>query len=144
MMFTYTSPGGRHYVQSIGSVAGNVAYTLTPGTEIRLWLLGLRLQLIADATVATRTIRVKRKTTTGDYQFGMCFGLTGITASETKVLASGPGYLVVVGAFTLLDTAFAGHGPLLLDKDHYLHIDVGAGVAGDTLTGYLELLEVPA
>lgn len=142
-MFTYTSPGGRHYTQEV-STAGNVAYTLTPGDELRLWLVGSWLQLVADATVASRVIRVARYTTVGNYRVGLAFASATIAASETKNMASGPGYLAVVGSFTQSNTAHIGHGPLLLDKDHYLKIDVSAGVAGDALTGYLELMETPA
>lgn len=140
----YTFPGGRHTVVHIAATAGNVATSIIPSSEIRYLVLGYKITLVCDATVANRYIRVgKRQITTGYNPCGTADG-GAITASQTKTLAAGDYGLVVTGGFTRIDTAYVGiNFPILWTYEVQGYIDIEGGVAGDSYSGDIEILECP-
>lgn len=140
----FVVPAGWHTTVHIAATPGNVATSIIPSAEIRYQLLGFKITLVADATVANRYIRFgKRQVTTGYNPAGTVDG-GAVAASQTKTLAAGPWGFVVTGGFTRVDTAYAGlSGLWLVTYELQGYIDIEGGVAGDSYSGDIELLEYP-
>lgn len=140
-------PGGKLKTETIAATAGNVATSLRPPNNRRWLVLYGRITLVADANAANRQVQIHL--TDGTNILAKYPSSASITANETKnvsfmqqVSEGGP------IATTELDKNVIGIGPVLLEGDivaanaDRLVITIGNGLAGDSYTGFVRVLEV--
>jgi hypothetical protein len=118
----------------IGATAGNVVTNKAAGTGWRHILLYGIVQLVADATVATRKIRVSITDGTNAVYYAAVSA--GITAGLTGLLSFGPSETSANFATAVyVDKPF-------FEGDMQLRVDIEGGVAGDSYTAIIYVLEV--
>ena len=145
-MMQYVVLGGRLRRIAIAATAGNVATSLTPGVGYRWSVLALRVTLVCDATVANRNTRVRLMSAAGTTPYQSSRVSANVTASQTKTLHLEAGPLSNVGSGSYESDVLMTH-----DRDAWsvegaeqLKVDISAGVAGDSYSGTLSVLEMPA
>jgi len=131
---------------TIGATAGNVTTYLQPTTLTTVskrWLiLRGRLTLTTDGTVVNRTINLT-PFSTGLAQPMEFIGNSGvIPASTTKSLSFGEGANSVGGTLGSGDDYIGLHRPIIIVNNNSLQIAIVNGVAGDSYSGYIEVLEL--
>ena len=136
-------PDGRLRRIAIPATAGNVAYNASPGAGKRWHVLGLKLILVCDITVANRTQRVILRDGAGAAIGVNHIASVGVASSTTTFALMGT---IDNSAGTFGFNSCQGLGPPdnLLENTEYLGMTVDAGVAGDSYSGYLHVLEMPA
>ncbi len=136
MMLTF--PGGNLKTLTI-SGAGNEVTNLSPGNRKRWRILYGKIQIICDATIATRAIRTQL--TNGTDVLTEIHQTPNITASQTRTLNYVP------GGYNSEDLSAANDfitslGTLgIIQGEDQLRIIIGSGVAGDSYSGYFRVLE---
>lgn len=139
----YSFPGGRLRHVEIAATAGNVDKDLSPGANIRwLFLYGF-ITLVCDATAANRVINC----TLEDGSSNALFPLqkTGnITAGQTRTVAYSVGVLDGIADVVIANFNIAVPSLALVEGSDKLAFTVANGVAGDSYSGYITVLEVAA
>lgn len=136
----FTALAGRLKTITIAATAGNVVSNSSPGTGKRWLVLYGRITVVSDATAANRYPQTYL--TDGTNQLvSLGRNSTAFTASETKVLSyrsgSGTGINVTVNhALVTLPV------PCVLEGADQFRISILGGVAGDSFSGFLRVLEV--
>lgn len=144
MLYLVPPYGGYHYRWTVTATAGNSNKSWSPAAGKRGYLLDARLTLVADATVASRKIRIYKQVTTGPVTLGATIIGPATAAGETKVLGV-DGWVV---AYSLSPTDVDGSAMInpaqfSVGSDERLYIDVLNGVAGDSFSGIVRILELP-
>ena len=141
-IIAWTFPGGRRVIKEIVATAGDVVVNLSPGAGKRWIVLFGRVTLVADGNAANRLITFTTTdgtNTTSDIGYNS----TAITASQTKSVTITSKSMTGQGA-GLTDLAILGLPiPCILEGLDQLHIAIAAGVAGDSYTGWIVVLEMP-
>ena len=140
VVHAWTFQGGRHFTITIGNTAGNATTNLTPTMGKRWILMRGSITLVCDATVVNRNIVVQltdgtsittalplgpntAATLTSNYYLNeINFNLNGIVASALNALV--------------------GINGILLEGADQFRILINAGVAGDSYSGYIDVLEI--
>lgn len=131
----------RLILKTITATAGNVATTsITPVNEVKLYIVETYITLVCDGTVATRTLIIGP--TTGATVQGVQVDITA-TAGQTKTLSTNDTLKYTNAAGFWGSDAQAGIG-WFIPYGQMLRISVNNGVAGDSYSGYVKYLEVPA
>jgi len=132
--------GGTRAIETIAATAGNVVTNLTPGIGIRWIVIRGKIVLVTDATVVNRLIETH--ITDGTNVITKLLRTANIPASLTRSLfynttqnASG-GAIAETGAVHLVM-----NNQLVLEGDDQFRITITNGVAGDSYSGYLVVLE---
>lgn len=152
-----TIPGGRRVFVTVPATAGNVVYSKqVPRAELRWHLVSARLTLVCDGTVASRTMKLRRlKSLATGVTSVLGMGVFGAaaTAGQTKTLACLGGYQYQSSTSGEADAFFAieplwwmieNTGITNDPADMCFHVEITNGVAGDSFSGVMEFLEVPA
>lgn len=135
----WTFPGGNLRTIEIAATAGNVVTNKSPGTEKRWVFLYGRIVLVNDATVANRNVGMDITDGTNI----LCkLGSSGnITAGQTKGVSWQPIATVVTAVMGDDNNIGITKGTIIEGADQ-LRITVAAGVAGDSYSGFLRVLEI--
>lgn len=134
---------GRIRVIAVPATAGNVAYTaLTPAAGKRWYTLGFYLTLVNDATVANRTVFAYREVTAGTLRLCSARYTGSLAASVTGYWSLGGRSGMTTGASR--DGYVHEHDPQVetLGYGERWYIGVANGVAGDSYSGRIVILEV--
>jgi hypothetical protein len=127
--------------QAIAVTAGNVQTNLTVPTGKRWKLLYGILTLTTDATVANRFIQVELRDSAGNILTRFPINSAAITDSQTGSID----YLPVAGGANIGTrgnaTIYILAESCILDEGDKLNINIGGGVAGDSYSGYMVVLE---
>lgn len=135
--------GGRLVVKTISATAGNVATALGPGTSNLRWMImGWRISLATDATVATRTIRVQKREVGGNPIAAIVAGADR-AASGTTTFATTSIRTNIGNAQWPVDGAMVNIVPetYQLTRGMDIYISINNGVVGDSYSGFVEVLE---
>lgn len=135
----------RKYVQETTATAGNTTVEISGVNSKRKFLISIVVELVCDATVANRYIRVYRKVTATGSPLGPTFCSPAVTASQTHRLAMGMGRTAPIGGSFANDHSILGFEPLQMavDAGQYFQVLISSGVAGDAYTIKWEIAEVP-
>lgn len=140
----FTFPGGRKRTVTIAATAGNVTSNKSPGAGTRWIVLRGRITVTNDATVASRQIVIQitngtvvteavgfsaiiAASQTGDLDFGEAGAVQGLTLGQD-------------GGFNI--TNYVQLTNVILDSADQLRILIQNGVAGDSYSGSIEVLEI--
>lgn len=135
---------GELIIKEIPDTLGDATHTLSPDEGKRWKLIAGTIQIICDATVASRFIR-GQILKGSDLLMAIGGSSTAITASQTK--------RINFHGFTLDDTWFYDDGGgtvvgstnpqnVLIKDDWTISFKINAGVAGDVWSGRLVFLEL--
>jgi hypothetical protein len=144
-LLALTFPGGNYKRIIIAATAGNVNNdTVTPGLGKRYLVYEARIELVCDANASNRYIRIIKynATPTLIHYFAVA---SVLVANETGQLEIGP--------VTYVRGASAGQGsgttdyiglsaPYIVNETDFLRINVTGGLAGDSYSGYVDVLEL--
>jgi len=137
----WTFQGGQYVIKTITATAGNVATRLAPGVGVRWIVLYGSITLVADGTAANREIR--RHITDTVNILTTFFKTTAITAGQTRTARYGHSNDHTNGA---VDGNFYFVGtngqPIIVDGGNDIYIDINNGVAGDSYSGYVVVMEI--
>lgn len=130
-------------LNTIAATAGNIATRLASNPYNKLMILSSNITLVCDATVANRYIQWNI-TDTSHTQTGNVGQTAAITASQTKSagIVNTNGYSS--GATSNLDWNIYVPIGIFLGAGEELAITIAGGVAGDSYTGYIRYIEMPA
>lgn len=154
----FTIRGGRLRRVAVPATAGNAVYSLQANTnpaiaELRVHLISARITLVADATVASRVIQIRRLNSlaTGTSStLGPAIQSSAITASNSGTLSLSSLQFITNAStdcnagginpdfFSIERTGITGD-----PTDMCFHISISNGVVGDSFSGTLEILELP-
>jgi len=134
-------PSARKSTITISATAGNVATNKTPGANKRWLLFRGRIILVCDANAANRQIILQLTDGTNVTETLWISG--NITAGVTHTCSMGEVRLAP-STGTVGDTSYLGFDILLLHGAAQFRITISAGLAGDSYSGYLEVLETDA
>jgi len=138
--FAFTFPGGELKTITISATAGNATANKTPGANKRWVLLYARITLVCDATVVDRYINAQL--TDGTNILAILMGITtAVTASQTKSVSYQRGIAVGKGDAGT-DHAHINMGDVILEGADQFRINITSGVAGDSFSGFLRVLEI--
>jgi len=132
--------GGRYRTVPVPATAGNAQVNLTPTAGKRWLVLRGRITCVNDATVATRNIALKCTDGTNP-TFTFPFGAAA-TASTTHYLNFGPFMFNLNCIQESALNAYIGVDALLLEGADLFQIGVVNGVAGDSFSGWVDILEI--
>lgn len=135
--------GGGVRVLSI-SGPGNIFIKQFCPIGYRWILISAYLSVVCDATVANRNQKIGGYDASGEL-FGALFYGSTATAGQTKTLGIHPGPWNYAGAAGVgVSNVDAHHaiGELLVDGGESIQVSVSNGVAGDTQSGRIRVLEV--
>tara|TARA_Y100000310_G_scaffold283865_1_gene306154 strand:+ start:214 stop:648 length:435 start_codon:yes stop_codon:yes gene_type:complete len=135
--FSLTYPGGHLRTLTIGATAGNTTTNESPGTGTRWIILYGSITLSTNGTVANRVIRTML--TDGSDVLTRFLYSPNITASQTKVLNYNNA-IEVDGSHTSQNFISSLGNPIIEGADQ-LRIQVDGGVAGDSYSGFIRVLE---
>lgn len=138
-VFAWIFPGGALKTVTIAATAGNVVTNKTPGAGKRWLVLHGKIILVTNITVANRYIELH---ITDGTNILHSLGQHGaVTASLTSRLGFGPAkYILSIAA--AYDHGYIGFDPLMIEDDDQLRIVITNGVAGDSYSGYIRVLEI--
>ena len=129
---------------TIAATAGNVATTKTPGAGKKWKLLYGRILLTCDATVTNRYIQINITTTGHGAVLAAVSGTTAITASQSKDF----GYLPILPINSTVPCPISNFSQAPLDfivsGTDEIYTIISGGVVGDSYSGYLKVIELPA
>jgi len=143
--FVTTFQGGLARTLIVTATAGNVATSLSPGIGKRWLVLRGQVKLTCDATVANRIVSMYKTDTSSTYAVNLWFSeaivatviLIAIFAEFLYKSATGN-----LGASTGATMEYYGVQPFIVSGTDKLVINVGAGVAGDSYIGNIDVLEI--
>ncbi len=146
MSLSLTFPGGQLKTVAIGATAGNSDIDFSPGSLKRWRVLYGAISLTTDGTVANRTFRVKVYP-----EFTYTFN---VGTSSENIPASTTGSLTFGGLFSANNRNFTNGGfsgypaffaldpeSMILEGSDVLRISIINGVAGDSFSGFIRVLE---
>lgn len=131
---------------TISATAGNVTSSKSPGASKKWKILYGRIVLVNDATVANRNLNVTLYNTGGTK--------IGYDAYATNLAASATGYYVIHGihgtaqgnanttSWATADFYLSG-GDCIISGTDKIQFSVANGVAGDSYSGTLHVIELP-
>lgn len=128
----------------IGATAGNVSTTLQPGAGKRWYLVSGRVGLVTDVTVANRYI-VFGTYMTGAVLLHSAVRSDVITASLTRYFSL-MGSVTTAGSATIMDTGSVHEIVFdheILEGSDYATVSILGGVAGDSYSGVVTVVEAP-
>ncbi len=131
-------PGGAIRNIVVPATAGNAPTTLTPGNGKRWRLLRSSLYLTCDVTVANRYLRLQPRTG-GGVVSGPILVSAVVVASAGVVLSISP--VLVLSGGSIAGSHFGIGQSFLFGPTDQIYIDVTAGVAGDSYSGIITVLE---
>ena len=138
-----TEPHGELKTITIAATAGNVTTNKTPGTTKRWRVLYGRITLVNDATAANRNILPS--VTDGTNVLCTFLGSKNITAGQTSDMSISPLHSLASssGGGTVLQDGTHGDipEPLIIEGSDQFRISINNGVAGDSYSGYIRVLE---
>lgn len=134
----FTFPAGKRVTKVIAATAGNVVTNLTPGPGKRWLVLRGRITVVPDGTVLDRYLDFA--VTDGTNVTEGLGSSPAIPATITHILSHGEGR-VTVGA-ALGDNSYIGHDPVLVEGADQFRITLRSGVAGDSYSGYVVVMEI--
>ncbi len=137
--FALTYPGGYLKTVTVSATAGNVVTDKSPGTGKRWVILYGQIQLVCDATIASRAIRTQL--TDGSDILTEIHQTTSITASQTRTLNYAPGGYNSEDISAANDYVTSLGTMAIIEGDDQLRITIGSGVAGDSYSGRFRVLE---
>lgn len=140
--FTYTFLGGRRIHKTIAATAGNVQTDLTPGAGKRWLVIGGHIRLVNDGNAANRQIMLKVMNALVDSR--AIGATTAITAGQTRDLDFGEGRAAQTAALgnPSYGQFYLGIAPTLVDGTDIFNVTILAGLAGDSYSGDITLLEI--
>ena len=139
--FAWTFQGGRHLTITIGATAGNVVTNLTPALGKRWLILGGIVTIVCDATAVNRIIILTA--TDGTNITRPLSQTANILATTTKKSGFGEANYYSTGCNPATVDWYCGLGtPILLEGADQFRITINAGVAGDSYSGFIDILEV--
>ena len=139
MSLALTYPGGQLKTITIAATAGNVVTDKTPGPRKRWVLLYGRVTLVLDATVADRYLDLQITDGTNILDGGLRNNVA-FTASQTRFV-SFANYQGAGLNQNINDHARFQFGGILEGADQ-LRVKVASGVAGDSYSGFIRVLEL--
>ena len=128
--------GGKRVTKTIAATAGDVAATLSPTAGKRWKVLHGILTLVCDATVVDRYIR--GQLTDGTNITCDLFSSAAVTASQTKLA----GILAGKASASALHVYFERSRDMILEGADELKFYITSGVAGDSYSGHVVILEI--
>lgn len=131
--------GGKLVTKTIVATAGNVVTNLSPPDGRRWIVLFGRLTIVCDANAANRQFALAL--TDGTNVLFNYPSSPVMTANETKSLGLISDH-TTWGTFTEKDKAILGIGKVVIEKDDQLRITIDNGLAGDSYSGFVRVLEV--
>lgn len=135
--------GGKYNLETIAATAGNIVTNLSPGPDKRWLVLYGTLVIDTDGTAANRSFLLQITDGTNVIHT-LCYGAT-ITANQIGYLDMGPTRLqhgVVAGINLGNVNDYVGADPFIVEGNDQLRITVNNGVAGDSYSGYVLVLEI--
>jgi hypothetical protein len=143
MNYTYrnknSDAGGSLETQTIGATAGNVVFNASPGTGKRWVILYGSILITCDGTVVNRNIRVQL--TDGSDVLVEYYQSGNITASQENVRVSLAGPGMNPGNLSGLNDFLQSIGYAVIEGADQFRILVNGGVAGDSYSGSIRVLE---
>jgi len=142
MNYTYSykneDAGGTLQTETIGATAGNVVFNATPGASKRWVLLFGKIILVAHATAGNRAIRVQL--TDGTSVLVEYYQTPDITSGQTRVLnLAGQG--MDAGNLSGVNDYIQSIGYAVIEGADQFRIVVGGGIAADSYSGFLRVME---
>ena len=145
MSLALTYPGGKLLSVTIAATAGNVTTNKTPGSGKRWKLLSGTITLVADGNAANR--RIQLFVTDGTDVIGyLGQSDADITATQTSTIDIQPFSTPVnwdlgrVGV--TLRSALVISGDQFLEGADQFRVSIAAGLAGDSYSGTLRVMEL--
>jgi len=139
-VFAWIFPGGKRVVKTIAATAGNVATNLSPGTGKRWLLLFGRVTLVNDSTVATRYLTFA---TTDGTNLTQRFPILNLgQAKDLTYFYSLHQHLSHIGGSGIENLHLGIGTHIILEGADQLRISVTSGVAGDSYSGSIVVLEI--
>ena len=132
-----TFPGGYLKTVTVAATNGDVNTNKSPGTGKRWKILYGSITLVCDATVANRVIRTQ--ITDGTNVLTRYLYSPNITASQTKYMNYNSAR-EVDGSFSSQNSIQDLGNPIIEGADQF-RIIIDGGVAGDSYSGYIRVLE---
>lgn len=138
MSFAWTFQGGRRIVKTISSTAGNVTTDLSPGSGKRWLVLRGYLTFETGATAGNRYPLIF--ITDGSNNVGKVAAHDVMTenSSGAMIFGEAQSWRTNVDA----DADMIGIRPILLEGSDTLRIRISSGLAEDSYSGYVVVLEV--
>lgn len=136
----FTAKGGRRRTVVIAATAGNVVKNMTPEAGKRWVILRGIIILVTDATVANRQVKLQLTDGTNVTE-SLAIGNAHV-ASLTRPTNLGEARNVVGGLLGNGDNRYIGIDPILLENPDQFRITIQAGVAGDSYSGFLVVIEI--
>lgn len=134
-----TYPAGKRLTVVIAATAGNVITNKSPPDGKRWLILRGRIVLVPDANPANRQLLISL--TDGTNIEETVYASQTITASQTRATNIGEARVVDTG--TLGEgQGYLGIDPILLEGDDQIRLTISAGLAGDSYSGFLVVLEL--
>jgi hypothetical protein len=140
----FTFPAGRIATFVVGATPGNIVFELAPPAGKRWQFLRGRLQVVCDATVADRLLRLAVYSNYSAVHLGPIFYGDIAVALATRSIAFKQWWTGAGNFAESEDTRHFIGNDVLLDEDHFIRLWVSNGVVGDLYSGILEFLEVRA
>ena len=137
--FALTYPGGYLKTITISATPGNEVSNKSPGTGKRWVILYGQIQLVCDATIASRAIRTQL--TDGSNVLTEIHQTPAITASQTRTLSYAPGGYNSEDISAANDYVTSLGTMAIIEGDDQLRITIGSGVVGDSYLGRFRVLE---
>ena len=138
MGLDFTFPGGRKVSKTIPATAGNVVYNLSPGLGKRWIIVRGIITITTDVTVADRYTALSVTDGTrviSDYGYKTApqaaSGASSAYLNQSKRLSS---WTEVGGTVDL--------SGVILEGNDQLRITINNGVAGDSYSGFVEVMEI--
>jgi len=141
MSINWTFQGGKRVIKTIAATAGDAVANLSPGTGKRWLVLRGRLTLVADANAANRYVNLRLTDGTNVVE-GIGQLSTAIVANETKILDFGEVRFMSGAAIAYDSLGYLGFNPILLEGADQFRIEIVGGLAGDSYSGYVVVLEI--
>lgn len=142
----FTFPGGAIKHITIPATAGNVPTVLSPGPGFRWVVRRMIIRLVTDGTVANRLVVINTSDGLGNVTGAFPTNATAQTATQTRGYVYMPTLEHLGGAVAayvgLVANLMVGFGELVIDRLESLDINISAGVAGDSYSGFAEVLQM--
>lgn len=146
MSVAFTFQGGKRSHEAIAATAGNVIKNLSPGAGKRWLVLSGSIAIVTDVNAGNRWLVISK--TDGTNVVEVIAHTAAQPASKTNHIDFGEGILgsgtssMVLG--DLADDAqfYFGIRPILIEGSDQLRFTVSGGLAGDSYSGYVTVLEM--
>jgi len=141
-MIALTFPGGKLHTLTIAATAGNVQTNLTPGVRKRWVILSGKITIVCNGNPSNRLVIIGKQTTAGIALDPAPFNDTAFTAGQTRSIAFDsmfPG-----GEWKDEDFNASSAVPFggILEGTDRINIQISGGLAGDSYSGIIRVLEL--